>query len=360
MRVKRGLAVALVLLGMFPLLDRPAAAAEQEVQLMLRVETDAAVAAEYASLAEAAKEALGGAGIGYHDLAAGDALVSVSIGDGADLQAAVSLLGDIEAGVAVTAGMDRALTLTLAEASVSEIRETAVARTLAVLERRLDEMAVAGRPPSGSGVVQGLVDEISDWLGNSKANIRRHGEDIIIIQLQIIEGVDGIGSIDFKSILGRRAELAFRLVDSDASIVDARAGHVPAESQLLWAMGTYHVGEEPELFVVRKQVLVGGANLIDAEVTFDYADRPAVMIRFDDGGARNFADATAANVGQRLAIVIDGEVISAPIIREPIRGGTGMISGAFTVQQAHDLALVLRAGALPVPVTFLSEQLVAP
>jgi preprotein translocase subunit SecD len=106
-------------------------------------------------------------------------------------------------------------------------------------------------------------------------------------------------------------------------------------------------------------VAVSGENLVDAQPTVQQG-QPVVSIRFDGVGGRKFGKLTSENVGRRFAIVLDGEVVSAPVIREPIPGGNGVISGRFTVQTANDLALLLRAGALPAPLTILEERTVGP
>jgi preprotein translocase subunit SecD len=111
--------------------------------------------------------------------------------------------------------------------------------------------------------------------------------------------------------------------------------------------------------VVRKRVVVSGENLVDAQPSFQQGE-PVVSFRFDSLGGKRFGEATSQNVGKHLAIVLDGQVISAPQIREPILGGSGVITGAFTVAEAQDLALLLRAGALPAPLTVLEERTVGP
>jgi preprotein translocase subunit SecD len=115
----------------------------------------------------------------------------------------------------------------------------------------------------------------------------------------------------------------------------------------------------PQNYVVQKRVIVPGDRLIDAQPNFQNG-APVVSFRFDTLGARRFGQATQENVGKPLAIVLDGKVISAPNIREPILGGSGVISGSFSTQEANDLALLLRAGALPAPIEYLEERTVGP
>ena len=114
-------------------------------------------------------------------------------------------------------------------------------------------------------------------------------------------------------------------------------------------------------FVIEDRVIVSGENLVDAQATFDQrTSEPVVSFRFDGKGAQRFGQATAQNVGRLFAIILDNQVISAPQIREPITGGSGQISGHFTTQSANDLAVLLRAGALPAPLTIIEERTVGP
>jgi len=157
-----------------------------------------------------------------------------------------------------------------------------------------------------------------------------------------------------KEILGKTAKLDFRMVDQSMSAEQAAASHVPQDSEIL-------DGEKGQKFLIEKRVLVSGADLTDAQPGFDQRNsEPIVSFRFNSTGARKFAEATQQNVGKLFAIVLDNKVISAPVIREPILGGSGQISGSFTVEQANDLAILLRAGALPAPLTIIEERTVGP
>ena len=150
--------------------------------------------------------------------------------------------------------------------------------------------------------------------------------------------------------------MEFRMVDTTVSPDQAQQGRVPPDSEVLMS------STSPKIpYVIKKQILVSGGDLTDAQPGFDQrSGEPIVSFRFNTSGARKFAQATSENVGQPFAIVLDNEVISAPVIREPITGGSGQISGSFTVQQANDLAILLRAGALPAPLTVIEERTVGP
>jgi preprotein translocase subunit SecD len=139
-------------------------------------------------------------------------------------------------------------------------------------------------------------------------------------------------------------------------VEQATQGQVPLDDDVL-----YSSSQPKTPYLVEKRVLVSGADLTDAQPGFDQrTSEPIVSFRFNTSGARKFAEVTQQNVGKPFAIVLDNEVISAPVIREPILGGSGQISGSFTVQSANDLAILLRAGALPAPLTIIEERTVGP
>ena len=181
--------------------------------------------------------------------------------------------------------------------------------------------------------------------------IQRQGTDRILVQVPGLQDPTRL-----KDLLGKTAKMEFRMVDSTVSPDQAQQGRVPADSEVLMSASSPKVP-----YVIKRQVLVSGGDLTDAQPGFDQrTNEPIVSFRFNTSGARKFAQATTENVGQPFAIVLDNEVISAPVIREPITGGSGQISGSFTVQAANDLAILLRAGALPAPLTVIEERTVGP
>jgi protein-export membrane protein SecD len=195
-----------------------------------------------------------------------------------------------------------------------------------------------------------IVRRRIDETGTREPSIQREGDTRILVQLPGLRDPERI-----KSLLGKTAKLTFRFVDDE---VRPGVDPVPAGSELLPVAPSERSGGEKEL-VVRKRVMVSGDTLVDAQATFQN-NAPVVSFRFDTTGAKRFGDATRDNVGKRFAIVLDNQVISAPVIREPILGGSGVISGQFTVQQVQDLSLLLRAGALPAPLTIIEERTVGP
>lgn len=162
-------------------------------------------------------------------------------------------------------------------------------------------------------------------------------------------------------IIRRTAHLEFKLVDDDVKVEEALKGNIPPDDEILYMYiknpdGTYT--KKP--IVVKKRVLLTGEYITDASVAFDSYNQPYVILSFNRRGARIFERITGENVNKRLAIILDNKVYSAPVIREKIVGGRASITGRFTVEEAHDLAIVLRAGSLPAPIKILQETSVGP
>jgi preprotein translocase subunit SecD len=196
-----------------------------------------------------------------------------------------------------------------------------------------------------------IVEKRVNELGTVEPVIQRQGNDRILVQVPGLQDPTRL-----KELLGKTAKMEFRMVDSSVPPDQAQQGNLPTDSELLPA-----ANPPPPAYVVKKQVLVAGGDLTDAQASFDQrTSEPVVSFKFNTSGARKFAQATQENVGLPFAIVLDNKVISAPVIREPITGGQGQISGNFTVQSANDLAILLRAGALPAPLTVVEERTVGP
>ncbi|GAA0770591.1 protein translocase subunit SecD [Roseibium denhamense] len=194
-------------------------------------------------------------------------------------------------------------------------------------------------------VIRRRVDEI----GTTEPNIQRQGTDRILVEAP--------GESDperLKDLVGQTAQLTFHMVDdSGPQVLEARQS--PGTVVLL------SVDDPPFPYLLEEAPLLSGEDLVDAQVSFDQRNNePVVNFRFNTSGARKFATVTQQNVGRPFAIVLDEEVISAPVIREPITGGSGQISGNFTVEGANDLAVLLRAGALPAQLTVIEERSIGP
>jgi len=199
-----------------------------------------------------------------------------------------------------------------------------------------------------------------DQFGVAEPSIQQQGENRILVQLPGVQDPERA-----KALIGKTALLEFKLVDERADPEAAVRGStpVPPDDEILYQRRLdKDSGAERRIpFVVGKKALLTGRDLATARVSIDQnTGEPYVSVEFNAAGAKAFADLTEANVGKRLAIVLDGNVHSAPVIRERIPSGRAQITGGFTTQEATDLAIVLRAGALPAPVKVLEERTVGP
>jgi preprotein translocase subunit SecD len=187
-------------------------------------------------------------------------------------------------------------------------------------------------------------------MGLVEPSIQRQGNDRILVQ------VPGLGDPQqLLEILGQTAKLTFRLVDTSMPVEQALQGRPPPESEIVYGSEA----ERSQPYLLEKRVIVSGEELTDAQPGFDQrSSEPIVTFKFNTSGARKFAQVTQENVGRPFAIVLDDKVISAPVIREPILGGSGQISGNFTVESANNLAILLRAGALPAKLTVIEQRVV--
>jgi protein-export membrane protein SecD len=201
-------------------------------------------------------------------------------------------------------------------------------------------------------VVRRRIDE----MGTREPTIERQGEDRILVQVPGLKDPEHL-----KRTLGKTAKMTFQLVDEAADRGGAaQRGVAPIGDEIL-PIQNKDPKAIPQMIVVEKRVMVAGDRLVDASAGFDSrTGEPTVNFRFDSVGAREFGDVTKSFPGgtQRFAIVLDKQVISAPVINEPILGGSGQISGSFTAESANDLAILLRAGALPAPLKVIEERTV--
>ena len=194
-----------------------------------------------------------------------------------------------------------------------------------------------------------IVRKRIDESGTKEPLIQRSGKKRILLQLPGVKDPERI-----KELLGTTAKLTFHMVDEEDT-VSLKANKAPFGKMIVQDY------INPEIkYLVEKKSRVGGENLVDANASFDSNEGHAVSFRFDTTGAQKFGKATSDNVGKRFAVILDGAVITAPVIRSAITGGSGIISGNFTSQEAADLAVLLRAGALPAPLNIVEERSVGP
>lgn len=193
-------------------------------------------------------------------------------------------------------------------------------------------------------IVRRRVDE----TGTREPIIQRQGDDRILLQVPGLKDTESL-----KRLLGTTAKMTFHLMDEVEPFPETQKIVAP-ENELL-------TGEKKAFFNIKRKAILSGDMLVDASAGFDQnGSMPIVNFRFNSIGAKKFADATRENVGKPFAIVLDNRVITAPRINEPILGGSGMISGSFTTESANELAMLLRAGALPAPLKVVEERTVGP
>jgi preprotein translocase subunit SecD len=306
--------------------------------LLLAVDTNAVRKEKLETLRDDVRQTLRRARIGYTGLVVRGNSVEVRIRNETNVEQADRLLSELSqplGGILAATGqrnldVTRAgnlIRLTVTEPAILERVRQAVGQSIQIIERRVNE------------------------LGTVEPLIQRQGTDRILVQVPGLQDPTRL-----KQLLGQTAKLDFRMVDTAVPPETARQGNLPREDELLYS------SDEPKTpYVVEKRILVSGEDLTDAQPGFDQrTSEPIVTFRFNTSGARKFAEVTQQNVGKPFAIILDNQVISAPVIREPILGGSGQISGNFTVESANDLAILLRAGALPAPLTIIEERTVGP
>ncbi len=249
--------------------------------------------------------------IRYQKLNATDDSVSVIIENANSRSIAKGLIQSSDQDLKVEE-TDNMLTAAYSELALNQLKAKVVEQSIEIVRRRIDE------------------------LGTKEPIIQRQGEDRIVVQLPGVQNPEEV-----KSLLGKTAKMSFHLVDETGKKITSKTV----------------LGEMGEPYQISRKAIISGEHLVDSQPSFQEG-QPVVSFKFNAVGGTKFADATSKNVGTRLAIVLDDMVISAPQIQGPIMGGSGIITGSFTVKSANDLALLLRSGALPAPLTVLEERTV--
>lgn len=262
-------------------------------------------------------------------------------------QLRVSISSDDPLAIEQALGVVRALATPVASitgAGQSDIEVSAEGNIITIVLSEYEKNAIKDRTLQQSvEIVRRRIDEV----GTREPTIQKQGSDRILIQ------VPGLGSAaELKSLIGSTAKLTFHPVLRRTQ----NAQEIVGQNELLLPS----IEDRGLYYIVEKTPVVSGESLVDAQPSFDQNNRPAVSFRFNPGGARSFGDYTAQNIGQPFAIVLDDEVISAPVIQSHIPGGSGIISGSFSLDEATQMAILLRAGALPAKMIFLEERTIGP
>ena len=297
--------------------------------LLLQVETDAVLAERLEASEDAIRRALYGARVGYKDLTIKGDMVSFTLRDAEQADQAIQLIRESDRTLTVDQPTDTTITVALPTEQANEVRINAVEQSVEIIRRRIDE------------------------LGTREPNIQRQGVDRIIVQ---VPGFDDPEAL--KEVIGTTAKMTFHLLD-ERSPPGTAPQVAPPGTMILPSVDEVDSNGNPVHYLVERRVRVGGERLVDAQPSFQ-DNFPVVSFRFDTLGGQQFGRTTQENSRRFLAIVLDGKVISAPRINEPILGGSGIITGQFSVKEVNDLSLLLRAGALPAPISFLEERTVGP
>lgn len=282
---------------------------------------------QYEMLADNVRKELRKEKIGYKNLRFLSNQVQLDLRKLEDFEALRSIIKKLDKNIWIQ-NNDAKITLTFNNDRINEMERNVIDQSIEIVRMRIDE------------------------TGTKEPIIQKQGDTQILLQ---VPGADN--PAELKSMLGKTAKLTFHKVNDEADIESALKGKLPHDSMLLY-MENGSRGPIP--LVLKKKAFLTGDMLSDAQISFNQHNQPAVSIWFNSLGGKIFADVTKSNVGKRLAIVLDNKVISAANINEPILGGTGSISGGFTIEGANELALLLRAGALPAPLKIVEERTIGP
>jgi preprotein translocase subunit SecD len=306
--------------------------------LLLEVDSNAVRKEQVESLRDEVRRVLREARIGYDGLVVRGNAVEVRIRDVAQAPPALTKLRELSQPIGGILSGTGQRTIDVVDAGGGIIRLSMTEPGIYERVRQAVDQSIQ--------IVQKRVNE----LGTVEPLIQRQGADRILVQVPGLQDPTRL-----KELLGKTAKMTFRLVDTSMAPEVAAQGRAPPDSEVL--KGTRKEGGNT--YLVEKRVMVSGEDLTRADPSFDQrTSEPIVSFQFNTKGARRFGQVTQENVGRPFAIVLDNEVISAPVIREPIIGGSGQISGNFTVEAVNDLAILLRAGALPAPLTIIEERTV--
>ena len=306
------------------------------IHLVLGVDVDKALENQVDRVASEMKASLEKKGIGVKRLARqGPTEISVELASPQTWNNTVTILNEFQAydqrSADQTAGR---IVLALKEREAATLRDLAIRQGLETIRNRVDQFGVA------------------------EPTIQQQGENRILVQLPGIQDPERA-----KALIGKTALLEFKLVDEEANVEKALREGPPEGDEVLWErrLDKQTRQERRVPYVVKKKTLLTGADLATAKVSIDQTtSEPYVSVEFNKVGEKVFGELTEQNVGKQLAIILDGNIHSAPVIRERIPSGRAQITGGFTPEAATDLAIVLRAGALPAPVKILEERTVGP
>lgn len=261
--------------------------------------------------------------IGYKELKIQKQYIHLELRDSEARFKVENLLRNLETSILIKFSQNNKLHISFTDHKLSELRESLIENSMEIIRMRIDSS------------------------GTTEANIQKHGDNNIILEVPGIEDPKHL-----KNLVTKIAKLTFNIVDSGTVAQDQ---HISKDLMLVKEQNN------PEnKLLVRRQPTIGGDLLTNANVSFNKYSQPVVLFTFNSLGTKLFADITKEYQGRRLAIILDGKLLSAPVISEPILGGAGMISGNFTIESAKELSLLLKSGALPAALSVIEEKTIGP
>ncbi|WP_395477531.1 protein translocase subunit SecD [Rickettsia endosymbiont of Pantilius tunicatus] len=291
--------------------------------LLLDVDFDTYLNDTMENLADTLRKSFREDKIGYKNLLVKQNNIQLELRSQEELKPLKRIISKIDPEINVEAN-DNRIKLSYSESRLSELLNKVVDQSIEIVRMRVDS------------------------TGTKEPILQKQGDRHILLQVPGEENPTYL-----KNILGKTAKLTFHLVDENANVEEAVKGHVPMGSMLVQ-------GDRIGYLVVKKKTILGGDSLTTAAASFDQNSQAVVSFSFNSFGSKLFGEITKNNVGKNLAIVLDNKLLSAPTINQPIMGGSGIISGDFTVESANELALLLRAGSLPAPLKIIEERSIGP
>ncbi len=265
--------------------------------------------------------------LGYLNLAKKDQIIKFTLRDLKDKEKVKEILKKISRTSTIDISDAGEVSFAYSEQELTSMKKNVVEQSIEIVRRRVDE------------------------IGTKEPIIQRQGDTRILLQVPGLNNPEQL-----KKILGRTAKMTFHLLADENSYNKKEKPELPGT---IWVKERNRSGIE-KYYLARKKIELSGESLVFAQATYDDAGMPAVSFRFNNQGGKKFADITSSNLGKRFAIILDNEVITAPVIKTAILNGSGIIQGNFVIEEANDLALLLRAGALPAPLSVAEERTIGP
>lgn len=299
-------------------------------QLLLEVDFEAFEREQLANLMDEIRSKLRTEQIGYRGLSIKDRTIIFSLREAENAESVEPLLTEISPDIVISKAETGGYQIAFSEKWYASSKQQLLAQSLQIIDRRVNE------------------------TGTKEPIIQRQGDSRILLQ------VPGLADPEhLKNLLGRTAKMTFHLVDETVRPEDMERGIAPSGTRIV--QGDDRDGGKPHKYALYSRAVLSGDLLVDANTSYNQkSGQPVIAFRFNSIGARKFGEITSQHVGKPFAIVLDNKVITAPVINEPILAGSGEISGNFTTESANELALLLRAGALPAPLNVIEERSVGP